>query len=232
MSEFFLELFSEEVPSTLQINARKILQENIKKFFEENEILIKGKLNIFSTPNRLVVNIDKITKQITKKSEEIRGPNIKSPDIALEGFLRSNNIKKTQVFKKKTDRGEFYFYKKPSQKINTADLLKENIPIILSKISWHKSMKWGEHNIFWGRPLKSILCVFDGKILSFNFNHLKSSNITFIDKELEEKTKSFNSFQSYNSFFKSKGIVIDQEKRKSLISKEIKKLSKKKKTYN
>ena len=62
MSEFFLELFSEEVPSTLQINARKILQENIKKFFEENEILIKGKLNIFSTPNRLVVNIDKITK--------------------------------------------------------------------------------------------------------------------------------------------------------------------------
>ncbi len=229
MSELFLELFSEEVPSKLQVNARKILYENLKKFFEENEILIKGKLDVYSTPNRLVVNIDKIAKQITKKSEEIRGPNVKSPDKALEGFLRSNNLKKTQVFKKETEKGEFYFFKKPSQNINTADLLKENIPIILSRISWNKSMKWGDHNLFWGRPLKSILCVFDGKILNFNFSHLKSSNITFIDKELEEKTKAFNSFKSYNSFFKSIGIIIDQERRKSFISNEIIKLSNKKK---
>ncbi len=229
MSEFFLELFSEEVPSKLQINARKILKENLKNFFKENEILIKGKINVFSTPNRLVVNIDKITKKITKKSEEIRGPNVKSPDKALEGFLRSNNLKKSQIFKKETEKGEFYFYKKPSQKINTADLLKENIPMILSRISWNKSMKWGDYNLFWGRPLKSILCVFDCKILNFNFSHLKSSNITFIDKELEEKTKAFNSFKSYNSFLKSIGIIIDQERRQSFISNEIIKLSNKKK---
>jgi Glycyl-tRNA synthetase, beta subunit len=209
--------------------ARKILQENLKKFFEENQILIKGKLNVFSTPNRLVVNIDKITKQISKKSEDIRGPNINSPNKALEGFLRSNNIKKNQIFKKKNEKGEFYFYKKPSQKINTADLLKENMPFILSKISWNKSMKWGDHILFWGRPLKSILCIFDGKILNFKFSHLKSSNITFIDKELEEKTKSFNSFKSYNYFFKSIGIIIDQEKRRSFILKEINKLSNKNK---
>ena len=229
MSEFFLELFSEEIPSKLQVNARNSLLENLKKFFEENEVPIKGKLNVFSPPNRLVVYIDKITKQISKKSEEIRGPNINAPDKALKGFVRSNNIKKTQVFKKKTDKGEFYFYKKPSQKINTADLLKENIPNILSKISWNKSMKWGEHNLFWGRPLKSILSVFDGKKLDFNFNHLKSSNTTFVDKELEEKTKNFSNFKSYNSFFKSLGVLIDQEKRKSFILNELIKLSNKKK---
>ena len=229
MSEFFLELFSEEIPSKLQVNARKSIQENLKKFFEENEIFIKGKFNIFSTPNRLVVHIDKITKQIYKKSEEIRGPNITSPDKALEGFLRSNNIKKKQVFIKKIEKGDFYFYKKPSQKLNTADLLKESIPNILSKITWNKSMKWGVYNIFWGRPLKSILSIFNGKKLDFNFNHIISSNTTFVDKELEEKTKSFNSFKSYNSFFKSLGIIIDQEKRKSFISNEIIKLSTKKK---
>ena len=229
MSEFFLELFSEEIPPKLQINARKNLYENLKKFFEENEILIKGKLNVYSTPNRLIVYIDKITKQISKKSEEIRGPNVNSPDKALEGFLRSNNINKSQVFTKKTQKGEFYFYKKPSQKINTASLLREHLPGILTKITWNKSMKWGNHNFFWGRPLKSILSIFDGKKLDFNFNHLKSSNITFIDKELEEKIKVFNSFKSYSSFFKSKGILIDQEKRKLFISNEILKISKVKK---
>ena len=110
MSEFFLELFSEEIPPKLQINARKNLYENLKKFFEENEILIKGKLNVYSTPNRLIVYIDKITKQVSKKSEEIRGPNVNFPDKALEGFLRSNNINKSQVFKKKNSKRRILFF--------------------------------------------------------------------------------------------------------------------------
>ena len=103
MSEFFLELFSEEIPSKLQVNARKSLLENFKKFFEENQVTIKGNLNVYSTPNRLAVYIDKVTTKIFKKSEEIRGPSTKAPDKALEGFVRSNDITKTKVYKKKSD---------------------------------------------------------------------------------------------------------------------------------
>ncbi len=229
MSEFFLELFSEEIPSKLQVKARKSLFESLKNFFEENQVSLKGSFNIFSTPNRLVVHIDKISKEIFKKSHEIRGPNINAPKEALVGFIRTNNINKTNVFKKSTDKGEFYFYKKPSQKIKTYDLLEKNMPNILSKISWNKSMKWGDHNLFWGRPLKSILSVFDGKKLDFKFHHLKSSNLTYIDKELEDKAKNFNNFKVYNSYFKSLGIIIDHKKRKLFISNELKKLSEKKK---
>ena len=64
MSEFFLELFSEEVPAKLQINARKNLFDNFKNFFEKNEVDIKGQIKVFSTPNRLVLHIDKIAKNI------------------------------------------------------------------------------------------------------------------------------------------------------------------------
>ena len=45
MSEFFLELFSEEIPSRLQINARNDLTQILKKFFDDNEIILKGKIN-------------------------------------------------------------------------------------------------------------------------------------------------------------------------------------------
>ena len=114
----------------------------------------------------------------------------------------------------------------PEQEIDDPISCFENL--ILDKISWNKSMKWGDYNLFWGRPLKSILCVFDGKKLDFKFHHLKSSNTTFIDKEYEEKTKSFSNFKSYSSYFKNVGILIDQEKRKSFISNELVKLSKKK----
>ncbi len=223
MSEFFLELFSEEIPAKLQSNARRELSQIFKVFFQENEIIIKGNINIYSTPNRLIVNINKLTKEIVKKTEEIRGPNTEAPKIALEGFLKSNNIQMKQIYKKKNEKGEFYYYKKPSQKIKIFDLLKKNLPNLLRKIAWKKSMKWGEHDLYWGRPLKSILAVFDGKIVEFTLDHLKSSNKTFLNKDLEENDKIFRDYKSYNKFFKKKGIIIEQEKRKELIKAEINK---------
>ena len=228
MSEFFLELFSEEVPAKLQVNARKNLFGIFKKFFEENEVNIKGKFKAFSTPNRLVIYVDKIQKNINKKSEEIRGPSTKAPEEALDGFIRSNKIKKSQIYKKMTEKGDFYFYKRPSKKINTFDLIRENIPKILSKISWNKSMKWGNFDLYWGRPLKSILTIFDGKKVDCDFHHLKSSDTTYIDKDFEEKTKIFKNFKSYYAYFKSIGVIIDQDKRKSFIKNELTKLSNKK----
>ena len=228
MSEFFLELFSEEVPAKLQVNARKNLFDIFKIFFEENEVNIKGKFKAFSTPNRLVIYVDKIQKNINKKSEEIRGPSTKAPEEALDGFIRSNKIKKSQIYKKMTEKGDFYFYKRPSKKINTFDLIRENIPEILSKISWNKSMKWGNFDLYWGRPLKSILTIFDGKKIDCDFHHLKSSNTTYIDKDFEEKTKIFKNFKSYYAYFKSIGVIIDQDKRKSFIKNELTKLSNKK----
>ena len=82
MSEFFLELFSEEIPSRLQINARNDLIQIFKKFFDDNEIIIKGKISTYSTPNRLIVHINKISNYVKKKAEEIRGPNINAPDLS------------------------------------------------------------------------------------------------------------------------------------------------------
>jgi len=191
MSEFFLELFSEEIPVNLQKNAREALLQNFKDFFEKENIIFSRKSLSFSTPNRLLILFNKINKEVIQKSEEIRGPNINAPEEALEGFLRSNNIAKEQIFKKNTDKGEFYFYKKSEKKINTVDLLEENIPQILNKISWKKSMKWGDFDLNWGRPLKSILAIFDNKTLEFSYHHLKSSNSTYIDKEFEDKKKNF-----------------------------------------
>ena len=231
MSEFFLELFSEEIPSRLQINARNELTQIFKKFFDDNEIIVKGKINTYSTPNRLIVYINKIPKDLIKKAEEIRGPNINAPEKALEGFLKSNNISKEKVFKKSTEKGIFYFYNKPSQKIKTYDLLKENIASLLLKISWKKSMKWGNHDLYWGRPLKSILALFDKKIIEFKLNHLHSSNKTFTDKDLEDEVKSFVDFKSYIKFFKQKGVTIDQNKRKEFIIKEINKATNHKKIH-
>ena len=228
MSEFFLELFSEEIPVNLQKNAREALLQNFKDFFEKENVVFSGKSLSFSTPNRLLILFNNLNKEVTQKAEEIRGPNINAPEKALEGFLRSHNIMKEEIFKKNTDKGEFYFYQKLEKKIKTADILKENIPQVLEKISWKKSMKWADFNLKWGRPLKSILAIFDNEILEFNYHHLKSSNSTYIDKEFEEKKKTFKNFKSYKDYFKNAGIIIDQNLRKKFIERELKKIAKRK----
>ena len=225
MSELFIELFSEEVPAKLQIKAREQLKEIFSNFFEQHSVKYKGEIRIFSTPNRIAINAKGLPKEVLFKSKEVKGPSINAPDKALDGFLNSNQINKNKIYKKKTEKGEFYFYKKPQKKISLYNMLRENLPHILFKITWEKSMKWGEHTLLWGRPLKSILSIFDGKKLEFDFKHLKSSNLTFIEKDIEEKTKSFNNFDQYLKFFKTKGVIIDHEKRKDFINSELQKLS-------
>ena len=227
MSEFFLELFSEEIPSSLQKNLREDLLNSFTKVFNEKAISFK-KNSSFSTPNRLVVLFEGLQKKILLKSEEIKGPNVKAPEIALEGFIRSNNIIKKDLIKKKLDKGEFYFFKTKSKKLSTQDLLEELIPQILNKIQWKKSMRWSDFNLSWGRPLKSILAIFDKKKLTFNFHHLTSSNSTFIDKEFEEKKKIFTDFKDYNNFFKKMNITLDHNLRKNFIEKKLDEISNKK----
>ncbi len=227
MSEFFLELFSEEIPANLQKNARRSLLQNFKDFFEKKNIKFSKDLS-FSTPNRLLILFDGIKPEIHQKEEEIRGPKTDAPEKALDGFLRSNNFQKKNLYQKENDKGVFYFAKKPPKIIKIYDLLNENIPLILDKASWKKSMKWGDFELYWGRPLKSILAIFNNKNLTFKYHHIQSSNFTFIDKDFEDKTKIFNNFKIYIDYFNKSKIIIDQNKRKKLIETQLTKISKKK----
>jgi len=228
MSEFFLELFSEEIPAGLQKNLRKKLLEEFQKFFLNK--LIKSKKSFsLSTPNRLIIVFEGLDKEIKIKPEEIKGPKINAPEQALEGFVRSNKIEKKDLFKNKTEKGEFYFYKTKSKILKTHDLLIEFIPKLLENYQWKKSMKWGEFDLNWGRPLKSILSIFNKKIINFKFHHLVSSNSTYVDKDFEDKKKIFTDFKIYEKYFRKQGVIIDQNKREKLINREFSKILNKKK---
>ena len=228
MAEFFLELFSEEIPPALQKNLRESLLEEFQKFFLEKSIKSKKNFSL-STPNRLIIVFEGLDKQIKILSKEIKGPNTNAPEQALEGFMRSNKIEKKDLFKSETEKGEFYFYKTQSKLLKTDDLLKEIVPKLLEKYQWKRSMRWGEYNLNWGRPLKSILSVFENKVINFDFHHISSSNSTYVDKDFEEKKKIFKNFKSYEKYFKKQGTLINQDKRKEIIKKEFSRLLDKRK---
>jgi len=227
MSEFFLELFSEEIPAGLQKNLRENLLKSFNDFFDEKFISFK-RSSSYSTPNRLVILFEGLQKQTILKSEEIKGPSTKAPDLAIEGFIRSNQILKQNLYEKETEKGNFFFFKTKSKKLYTHELLEEFVPKILNKIQWKKSMRWGDFSLNWGRPLKSILAIFNKKTLIFKFHHIQSSNLTFVDKDFEEKKIKFSDFKKYKNFFKKKQIIIDPVERKKIIEKKFHLLLKKK----
>jgi len=216
MAELFIELFSEEIPSKLQVDARNKIKQLIDERLRKKEISFESSIS-FSTPKRLVFFIKKISEKIEQKKKIIKGPKVESPQSALDGFIRSNNLKKSDVYKEKIEKGEFYFAETKPKSIDVLKQLQTIIPDALQNYSWKKSMKWSIYELNWGRPLKSIIALFGTKVVNFNFFHIKSSNLTTIDGVKEDKIKKVNSFTSYLEILKSQDIVLDQEKRKKIV---------------
>ena len=100
MAEFFLELFSEEIPAGLQKDFREKILVEFKNFFLKKSIKFKKSFS-FSTPNRLIIVFEGLDRKLKIISQEIRGPKTNAPEQALDGFIRSNKINKKYLLKKK-----------------------------------------------------------------------------------------------------------------------------------
>ena len=218
MSEFLLELNSEEIPPQLQINARNQLKQYLEKSLKKEGIHYKECLD-YSSPTRLSIYIKGLPDKIKIKSSEIRGPKVGTANNILASFIKSRNASEKDLFKKSTDKGEFYFINTVEKNLSVADFLVDILPKAMSEISWKKSMKWSKNNLMWGRPLRSIFAIFNGKILPFKFYHLESLDIIIVEEDLISKSKKIKNFKEYFLFLKSNKIILDQDERKKTILK-------------
>ena len=175
MAELFIELFSEEIPSRLQIDARQKIKQALEEKLKIKEIKFNSSKS-FSTPKRLVFVIDGIPEKIEQKNKILKGPKVGVPQVALDGFIKSNNLNVSDIYQKNIEKGEFYFANIKSKTIDVLEELKFIVPDIIQGYSWKKSMKWSTYDLNWGRPLKSIIALFNNKVIDFNFFHLKSNN--------------------------------------------------------
>ena len=224
MTELLLELYSEEIPPQLQIAARSQIKQFIKNSLKENNIKYNS-LSVYSSPTRLTLFIKELAEKIRTEAKEIKGPKIGSPDQVIQGFLRAKNVSEKELIKKDTDKGKFYFIKTQPQSIFVEDLLIKIIPKAIGSISWKKSMRWSDHNLMWGRPLRSIFARYNNKKLSFRFEHLDVSDEVIIEQDLITKNKKIKDFKDYLNFLKSNKIILDHYEREKIILKKIRSFS-------
>ncbi len=224
MAELLLELYSEEIPPQLQIEARLQIKKFIENAFKEEKIKYK-EFSVFSSPTRLSLIVKGLFEHIKTESKEIKGPKVGSPDQVIQGFMQSKNVLEKDLIKKDTEKGKFYFIKIKPQSISVEHLLNQIIPKAISSISWKKSMKWSDYSLIWGRPLRSIFARFNNKKLSFKFDHLETTDSIIIEQDLTTKTKKIKDFKDYLSFLKSNKITVDHNEREQIIVKKIRSYS-------
>jgi glycyl-tRNA synthetase beta chain len=220
MAELLLELYSEEIPPQLQIAARSQIKIFIENSFKEVNLKYR-ELLVYSSPTRLTLFIEDLAEKIKTEAKEIKGPKVGSADQVIQGFLRAKSVSEKDLIEKDTDKGKFYFIKTKSQSILVEDLLIKIIPKAIGSINWKKSMKWSDHNLMWGRPLRAIFARYNNKKLAFNYEHLDVTDEVIIEQDLITKTKKIKDFKDYLNFLKSNKIIVDHKEREEIILKKI-----------
>jgi glycyl-tRNA synthetase beta chain len=171
MPQLLLELFSEEIPARMQQGAARDLERMVSEKLKAAGLEWDA-LNVFAGPRRLTLVIDGLPSATPDRSEELKGPRANAPEQALEGFLRKTGLTKDQL----TERDGVFFAVIAQKGRATADIVPETVDAIVRAFPWPKSMRWGSGTLRWIRPLKRILCLFDGKVVPFEIDGVSASS--------------------------------------------------------
>jgi glycyl-tRNA synthetase beta chain len=224
MPELLLELFSEEIPARMQRRAAEDLRSLLTNALVDAGLLYEG-AQAHATPRRLVVSIEGLPAKTAEQIDERKGPRVDAPKPAIEGFLKSTGLRLEDLGVEEDKKGKFYIaaLKKPGRP--APDVIAEIVPDIVRKFPWPKSMRWGSGSLRWVRPLKSILCNFDGEVVPFKIGGIASGDITFGHRFLAPGAITARRFEDYAQKLHEAKVVVSSERRAEIIRTEAKNLA-------
>ncbi|MDA1088701.1 MAG: glycine--tRNA ligase subunit beta [Proteobacteria bacterium] len=226
MPELLLELLSEEIPARMQARAAEDLKRLVCDGLKKAGLKFSG-AQAFVTPRRLALVVNGIPGSTPDISEERRGPSTTAPDKAVGGFKGSLPAG-AKIEKRETEKGEFYFALVEQKGGQTNKLLPELFNDVFQSLPWPKSMRWGNNKQRWVRPLHSLLCVFDGKIVDdVAFGDEPASNMSSGHRFFfSGPIKNVKNFADYKAKLEKAHVILDAAERRDRIEAEAGKLAK------
>lgn len=222
MSELLLELFSEEIPAIMQPKAAIAYEEIFSKYFTNNGIKF-GKINVYVGPRRLTIHASDVSTKLPSGIKELKGPKTSAPLGAIDGFCRSNNIAQSDLTRTKINDIEFYIFRQSIPEKNSCDIFLNSLHEPISEYVWPKSMHWNDYKIKWVRPIKNILCIFDGQTIPFKYGHIIANNKSYGHRFMSPDQFSVSSFEDYRQKLKDNFVILDATERKAYIKNELEK---------
>jgi glycyl-tRNA synthetase beta chain len=227
MPELLLELFSEEIPARMQARAaddlRRLVTEGLKA-----QGLVVGEAKAYATPRRLTLVLDGVPAKSPDLSEEKKGPRVNAPEQAIAGFLKGAGLAsiKDATVVKDEKKGDFYVARidRPGRK--AGEIVAEVIPAVAAKFPWPKSMRWGSGRTTWVRPLHSIVCLLDGKVVPFEIENVESGKETRGHRFHGNEPFAVTGAADYAKGLRSHKVILDAAERAALIAEQAQALAK------
>ncbi len=224
MAELLLELFSEEIPARMQSKAAEDLKSIITNALVDAGLTYEG-AQVHATPRRLVLSVEGLNAKAADTSEERKGPRVDAPQLAIDGFLKSTGLALDQLTIQEDKKGKSYIAIIKKSGRAATDVIAEIVPHMVRNFPWPKSMRWGSGTLRWIRPLQSILCTFDGEVVPFEVEGIKSGNTTLGHRFLSSGAIEARRFDDYVGSLHKAHVIVDANARMETIKADAKNLS-------
>ena len=227
MAELLLELFSEEIPARMQARAaedlRRLVTDGLKA-----QGLAAGEARAYATPRRLALVVEDVPAKSPDLSEERKGPRVNAPEQAIAGFVKSAGLKsiKDATVVKDDKKGDFYVVRSEKPGRTAKEIVAEVVPAVAAKFPWPKSMRWGAGRTTWVRPLHSIVCMLDGKVVPFAIEEVEAGKATRGHRFHGDEAFAVSGWADYTKALKAHKVILDPAERAALIAEQARALAK------
>ncbi|MXP32317.1 glycine--tRNA ligase subunit beta [Parerythrobacter jejuensis] len=221
MSDFLLEIRSEEIPARMQKGARAELEKLFRREMDAAGVAV-GDLTVWSTPRRLALIVRDMPEATEAVREEAKGPPEGAPDQAVDGFCRKNGVTRDQLELREVKGRNTYFavIEKPGQAVK--HLLAGAIPAIIRDFSWPKSQRWGAASISteslrWVRPLSGIVALLGDDLIECEVHGVTSGTVTLGHRFHHSGDITIGNAGDYAMKLRAGHVIVDHEERQDLI---------------
>jgi len=227
--EFYLEIGSEEIPTSYIQPALAAMAAQMARFLDENRIG-HGEPFTTGTPRRLILVVPDVAEQQETCATEIIGPP-KSvaydasgrPTKAAEGFARGQGARLEDIQIKETAKGEYLCIVREEAGLPTREHLERMLPDFIAHIPFPKSMRWGSLSITYTRPIHSIAALFGGEVLRFQYGDIESGNLSLGHRFMSPQWLPVKNYADHRENLRKHYVIADFEERRKLVDQGIQK---------
>jgi len=182
LADLLLEIGTEELPASVVENALEQLQSAVTQRLQDARIAF-GQVETFGTPRRLILLVHGVAPGQTDVVREVRGPaaNIAfdaqgNPTPAAQGFARKQGVDVKDLEVVHTPQGDYVMAKVFERGKPTVEVAAGIFPEAIRSMTFPKMMRWGSGNLRFCRPIRWLLALYDGEIVPFELDGIRSGN--------------------------------------------------------
>ncbi len=223
MPELILEIGTEEIPAGFIPKALAAMEELADKMLSDAR-LTHGKIKAMGNPRRLFLHVEDLPERQPDEVRVVTGPPKRAafdaagkPTKAAEGFAKGQGVGVEELKIIETDKGEYISVTVEEKGAQTAAVLSELLPRFILSIPFAKSMRWGDRDIKFARPIHWILALFGGEVVHFELDGVKSGELTRGHRFLSPGSFRVKDFVSYMHQTRDNYTIVDPDVRREMV---------------